>query len=137
MAVREQNLETIAPMLATLEVNQTAEVDDLGEDDIGVAVTLTAGGKVTAIGAGEVLIGRLISLRERAHESTLAAVQVGGICRLAISATYPQVGDRVVGGTSGTVKQAPAVASDPAGGNVARGTVLEVNGTTDAVILLN
>lgn len=137
MAVREQNLETIAPMLATFEVNQTAEVDDLGEDDIGTAVTLTAGGKATVIDAGEVLIGRLISLTKREHESTLAAVQVGGICRLAISATYPQVGDRVVGGTSGTVKQAPSVASDPAGGNVARGTVLAVNGTTDAVILLN
>jgi hypothetical protein len=57
---------------------------------------------------------------------------------LAISATYPAIGNRVVGGTTGTVKQAPVLAAyDPAGGNIARGTVLEVNGSTDCVILLN
>jgi hypothetical protein len=137
MTVREQNLDTIAPVLATFEVNRTTGTDDLAADDIGCAVTLTSGGKATAIGAGEVLVGRLISVTTRENEATLSTVQVGGICRLAISTTYPQVGDRVVGGAAGTVKQAPAVASDPAGGNVARGTVLAVNGTTDAVILLN
>ena len=68
----------------------------------------------------------------------LATVQIGGICRLAVSATVPSVGNRVVGGGNGTVKQAPALGGDdPAGGNVARGTVLVVNGTTDCVILLN
>ncbi|MCF6349194.1 MAG: hypothetical protein L3J20_13005, partial [Flavobacteriaceae bacterium] len=67
----------------------------------------------------------------------VATVQIGGVCRLAIAATYPTIGNQVVGGGNGTVKQAPAVASDPAGGNVARGTVLDVNGTTDCIILLN
>ena len=68
----------------------------------------------------------------------LATVQIGGVCRLAVASPYPAVGNRVVGGAGGTVKQAPALtADDPAGGNIARGTVLEINGTTDCVILLN
>ena len=82
------------------------------------------------------MLGDLIGLAESPNRF-LATVQIGGICRLPISATYPVIGNRVVGGTAGTVKQATAVASDPAGGNIARGTVLEVNGTTDCVILLN
>jgi len=111
MTVREQNLDTIAPVLATFEVNRTTGTDDLAADDIGCAVTLTSGGKATAIGAGEVLVGRIPHYGSTSTPATDAA--------------------------AGTVKQAPAVASDPAGGNVARGTVLAVNGTTDAVILLN
>ena len=116
MSIREQNLEAVAPVLATFKIHQTGGADDLTDDHIGRPVMLTASNE--------------IGLR-------LATVQIGGICRLGVSATVPSVGDRVVGGTAGTIKQAPAVASDPAGGNVARGTVLAVNGTTDCVILLN
>ncbi len=63
---------------------------------------------------------------------------MAGICSLAITTTYPVVGDRTVCGANGTVKQAPAlVGNDPAGGNTARGTVLAVNGTTSCTLLLN
>jgi hypothetical protein len=139
MSVREQNLETIAPVLATFTIAQTAGVDDLKDVNIGEPVMLTDDNEVGPITSGGQLLGKLISLTlsDNDDEQRLATVQVGGICRLAISTTVPNVGNRVVGGTSGTVKQAPAVSSDPAGGNVARGTVLEVNGTTDCVILLN
>ena len=85
-------------------------------------------------------MGKLIdlSLTDNDDGKRVATVQLGGICRLAVSATVPSVGNRVVGGSSGTVKQAPVlVADDPAGGNIDRGTVLAVNGTTDCVILLN
>jgi hypothetical protein len=100
---------------------------------------LTASNEVGPITADGQLLGKLISLTLTDNDDgeRLATVQVGGICRLATSATYPTIGNRVVGGTSGTVKQALAVASDPAGGNIARGTVLEVNGTSNCVILLN
>lgn len=139
MAVRDQNLDAVAPVLATFTIKQTTGVDGLKDANIGEPVVLTASGEVGPIGDGVQLLGRLISLTLSDNDDgdRLATVQVGGICRLAITTTYPTVGNRVVGGASGTVKQAPTVASDPAGGNVARGTVLDVNGTTDCVILLN
>ncbi len=139
MSVRDQNLEAIAPVLATFNISQTASVDDLKDDNIGEPVLLSDSNEIGPITAGGQLLGKLISLTLTDNDDgeRLATVQVGGICRLSTSTTYPTIGNRVVGGTSGTVKQATTVASDPAGGNVARGTVLEVNGTTDCVILLN
>ncbi|MFH1686758.1 MAG: hypothetical protein ABIE70_04465 [bacterium] len=139
MSVRDLNLEVAAPVLATFEIHQTTGTDDLADADIGYAVALTGDNEVGPADAGDMVVGRLVALTltDSDHGERLATVQVGGICRLPISTTYPVVGNRVVGGTGGTVKQAPAVASDPAGGNVARGTVLAVNGTTDCVILLN
>ena len=41
MSLREQNLETIAPIFASFEISQTASVDDLKDADIGKAVALT------------------------------------------------------------------------------------------------
>jgi len=139
MSVRDQNLEAIAPVLATFNISQTAGVDDLKDDNIGEPVMLSASNEVGPTTVDGQLLGKLISLTLTDNDDgeRLATVQVGGICRLATSATYPTIGNRVVGGTSGTVKQAPTVASDPAGGNIARGTVLEVNGTSNCVILLN
>ena len=139
MSVRDQNLEAIAPVLAAFNISQTAGVDDLKDDNIGEPVMLSASNEVGPTTVDGQLLGKLISLTLTDNDDgeRLATVQVGGICRLATSATYPTIGNRVVGGTSGTVKQAPTVASDPAGGNIARGTVLEVNGTSNCVILLN
>jgi hypothetical protein len=139
VTVRTQDLATVAPILATFRIEQSGGVDLLKDANLGDPVTVTAGNEVGPIGSDEQLLGKLISLTLSDGDDgrRLATVQIGGICRLPISATYPAIGNRVVGGTGGTVKQAPAVASDPAGGNVARGTVLEVNGTTDCVILLN
>jgi len=140
MSVRQQNLDTIAPVLATFAVSQTAGVDDLKDANIGEPVELTGNNETGPVSAGGQLLGKLISLTLSDNDDgeRLATVQVGGVCKLAISATNPVVGNRVVGGTSGTVKQATALAgNDPAGGNVARGTVLEVNGTSDCLILLN
>lgn len=139
MSVRNQNLETVAPVLATFKISQTASVDDLKDADLGEPVELSNDSEVGPISAGGQLLGKLISLTLTDNDDgdRLATIQVGGICRLAISTTYPTIGNRVVGGTTGTVKQAPTVASDPAGGNVARGTVVDVNGTTDCLVLLN
>lgn len=139
MTIRPQNLEAIAPLLATFRLHQTTGVDDLKDANIGDPVMLTASNEVGPITAGGQLLGKLIALTLEDGDDglRLATVQVGGVCRLKISATYPVTGNRVVGGTTGTVKQAPTVTPDPAGGNIARGTVLEVNGTTDCAILLN
>lgn len=140
MSIRDQNLETIAPVLATFRISQTASVDDLKEANLGEPVALSGNNEVGPISAGNKLLGKLISLTLTDNDDgeRHATVQIGGTCRLAVSATVPSVGDSVVGGTSGTIKQAPALAvDDPAGGNVSRGTVLSVNGTTDCVIYLN
>ncbi len=140
MGIRDQNLETVAPVLASFSLSQTGGVDDLKDADIGKAVTLTANFTVGPCSSGSTLLGKLIALTltDADDGKRVATVQVGGICRLPISTTYPVVGNRVVGGAGGTVRQAPVLTGyDPAGGNIARGTVLEVNGTTDCTILLN
>ena len=139
MTIREQNLESIAPVLATFKIKQTAGVDDLKDANIGQPVTLSGSNEIAPISDGDQLLGKLIglTLTDNDDGERLATVQIGGVCRLAVSTTVPSVGNRVVGGTGGTVKQAPAVASDPAGGNIARGTVVEVNGTSDGLIFLN
>jgi hypothetical protein len=140
MSIREQNLDAVDPVLASFKISQTAGVDDLQDADLGAAVTLTANYTVGPCQSGSTLLGKLIALTltDADNGKRIATVQVGGICRLKTSATYPSVGNRVVGGTGGTVRQAPVLTGyDPAGGNIARGTVLEVNGTSDCVIILN
>lgn len=139
MTIRDHNLETMAPVLGTFKIHQTGGVDDLKDANIGEPVTLTGNTEVGPLGTDEQLVGKLISLTltDADDGQRVATVQIGGVCRLAVSSPAPAVGNRVVGGGSGTVKQAPTVAADPDGGNIARGTVLEVNGTIDCVILLN
>ena len=139
MSVRKHNLETIAPVLATFKISQTAGVDDLKDSNLGEPVMLSGNSEVGPLSADGQLLGKLIALTltDADDGQRAATVQVGGVCRLATSAAYPLNGNKVVGGGNGTVKQAPAVASDPAGGNIARGTVLDVNGTIDCIILLN
>lgn len=140
MSIRDHNLDAVAPMLATFKLHQTSGADDLKDADIGLAVMLTGNDEIGPITNNGQLLGRLISLTlsDKDDGDRLATVQIGGICRLPIAVTYPVVGNRVIGAGNGAVKQAPALATDdPAGGNVARGTVLAVNGTSDSVILLN
>jgi len=140
MAIREQNLETVAPIFASFSISQTGGVDDLKDDDIGTAVTLTDDYEIGPAADGSMVLGKLVALTltDADDGERVATVQIGGICRLPISTTYPEVGNRVVGGAGGTVKQAPVLTDyDPAGGNIARGLVLEINGTTDCTILLN
>ena len=140
MSIRDHNLDAVAPMLATFKIHQTTGADDLKDADIGAAVQLTGSDEVGPLVNNGQLLGRLISLTltDKDGGDRLATVQLGGICRLPIAAPYPTVGNRVIGAGGGAVKQAPALASDdPAGGNIARGTVLSVTGTSDCVILLN
>ena len=140
MTIRAQNLETIHPVFATFKIHQTAGVDDMKDANIGEPVSLTADYEVGRTSSGSILLGKLIalSLSDNDNGQRLATVQIGGICTLATSATTPVVGNRVVGGTAGTVRQAPALAgNDPAGGNVGRATVIAVNGSTDCTLILN
>jgi hypothetical protein len=140
MTIRAQNLETIHPVYATFAIHQTGGVDDLKDVNIGQAVTVTGDYEIGPATDGSMLLGKLVALTltDADDGERLATVQIGGICTLPISATYPTVGDRVVGGGSGTIKQAPALTGDdPAGGNIARGTVLAVAGTSECTLLLN
>ncbi len=140
MATRDQNLAVIGAVYATFAISQTGGVDDLTDVDIGNAVTLTDNYEVGPTTDNAGLLGKLIALtlRDGDDGDRLATVQIGGVCTVPITTTYPSVGDRVVCGTNGAVKQAPALAAnDPAGGNIARGTVLAVDGATECTLLLN
>ncbi len=140
MGTRDQNLESIGALYATFAISQTGGVDDLTDDDIGTAVTITDNYEVGPTTNNAMVLGKLIALtlRDGDDGDRVATVQIGGVCTLPITTVYPVIGNRVVCGTDGTVKQAPALGGDdPAGGNIARGTVLAVNGTTDCTLLLN
>lgn len=140
MTIRAQNLETIHPVYATFAIHQTGGVDDLKDVNIGEPVSLTGNYEISRTSAGSILLGKLVALTLTDADAgeRLATVQIGGICTLAVSTTVPTVGNRVIGGTAGTVKQAQVLTGyDPAGGNIARGTVIAVNGTVDCTIILN
>jgi len=140
MPLREQNLETVAPVLATFKISQTGGLDDLSDADIDRAVMLTGNYEVGPAADGARVLGKLVALTltDKDNGERLATVQIGGICRLPLSATAPAVGEAVVGGADGTVRQAPALTDhDPAGGNIARGIVLDVTGTTHCTLYLN
>ena len=140
MTVRDQNLETTGAVYASFKVHQTAGNDDLTDSDIGKAVTILGNYEVGPGSDGDVLLGKLVdlSLTDADNGSRVATVLVAGIMTLSAAATVPSVGDRVVVNGSGSVKQAPALAgNDPAGGNIARGTVIDVNGTSEVTLILN
>ena len=140
MSVRNQNLETIAAVYATFSIHQTVGVDDIVDADVGKAAQLTGDFEVGAATDGVGIIGKIVALTLTDADAgkRAATVQIGGVMSLPITTSYPTVGDRVVGGANGTVKKAPALtANDPAGGNIARGTVLAVSGTASCTVYLS
>ena len=140
MGVRDQNLEATGAVYLTFEISQTAGVDDLKDSDVGKAVQLASSNRVKPTTDGALLLGKLVALTltDADNGKRKATVQVAGVMTLGISATYPVTGNRVLGAASGKVKQAPVLTGyDPAGGNIARGLVLSVNGTSDCTLLLD
>ena len=139
MGIRDQNLEATGATFATFAIHQTAGVDDLKDSDIGKAVKLTGNNQIGPATDGSVFLGKVVdlTLTDSDNGKRVATVQIGGVMTVPITTTYPTVGDRVVDGANGTVKQAPALTGyDPAGGNIARGTVISVNGTTECTLIL-
>lgn len=139
MGIRDQNLEATGATFATFSIHQTSGVDDLKDSDIGKAVKLTGNNQVGPATDGSVFLGKLIdlTLTDADNGKRVATVQIGGVMTVPIITTYPTVGDRVVGGANGTVKQAPTLTGyDPAGGNIARGTVISVNGTAECTLIM-
>jgi hypothetical protein len=140
MGIRDQNLEATGATFATFSIKQTAGVDDLKDSDVGKAIKPTGNNQVGPTTDASVFLGKLIdlSLTDSDNGKRVATVQIGGVMTVPMTTTYPVVGDRVVGGANGTVKQAPALTgNDPAGGNIARGTVISVGGTTECTVILN
>ena len=139
MGIREQNLEITGGVFASFSVKQTAGVDDLKDADIGKAVRITGNNQVGPTTDGSVFLGKLVdlTLTDADNGKRVATVQIAGVMTVPITSTYPQVGNRVVGGATGTVKQAPALTGyDPVGGNIARGIVIAVSGTTECTLIL-
>ena len=84
MSVRDQNLQTIGFLTATFKIHQTGGVDDLKDDDVGKAVTITGDYEVGPGSDGNILLGKLISLSLTDADvgKRVATVQIGGICTL-------------------------------------------------------
>ncbi|MGI6454914.1 MAG: hypothetical protein ACOX5R_04755 [bacterium] len=117
----------IGALYGTFEINQTGENYDLSAEDVGCAVALAGNNKVNKGLDGARLLGRLEHACGR-----LATVQIAGVVRLELNSGkgMPQVGDAVVIDGAGKVYQAPALISyDPAGGTLARGTILAIDST--------
>lgn len=139
MTIRDQNLESIGAVYAAFEIHQTASNDDLADTDIGKAVTILGNYQVGPGSDSNLLLGKLVdlSLTDSDNGKRVATVQIAGVMTLPVVSTVPSVGNRVVVDGSGSVKQAPALAgNDPAGGNVARGTVIDIAGTSEVTLIL-
>lgn len=139
MGIREQDLEGLGAIYASFEIKQTGGVDDLKDEDIGKAVKISDDNQVCLSIDGSMFLGKLVdlSLTDADSGKRVATVQIKGVMTVPITTTYPEIGDRVVGGADGTVKKAPALTGyDPAGGNIARGTVVCVNGTSECTLVM-
>src|SRR5512139_2348708 len=112
MAVREQNLEATGALYLTFDISQTGNVDDLKDADIGKAVQLASANHVKAATDGVQVLGKLVALTltDADNGKRQATVQVAGVMTLAIAATYPVIGNGIVGAADGKAKQAPALA---------------------------
>jgi hypothetical protein len=139
MAVREHNLETTGAVYVSFKVHQTTGENDLSDADIGKAVTLTGNYEVGPGSDGDILLGKLIdlSLTDIDSASRVATVQIGGVMTLPATTTTPELGNQVIVDGDGSVKQAPVLTGyDPAGGNVGRGLVIDVNGSSEVTLIL-
>jgi len=126
----------IGALYATFQIHKSGEFYDLNETHLGHAVSLCGNNEINLGSDGSMLLGRLEHVN-----GNLATVQIRGVVRLALSAgkTAPIVRNGVVVDGAGKVYQAPSIpggTGDPAGGNIARGTALSVNGTTECDVLL-
>lgn len=126
----------IGALYATFEINKTGDDYDLTTDHVGDAVALAGNNKINHGSDGGQLLGRLEYV-----SGGLATVQVRGVVRLNINGTKtaPSVGNGVVIDGAGKAYQAPAIdgaSGDPAGGNIARGTTLAVDGTSTCDVLI-
>lgn len=121
-------LEALAPVLMTFGIKRTGGVNDLKDDNIGEPVMLTGNLEVGRICEGGQLLGKLIclTLTDEDDRDRIATVQIGGICRLALSksVSYPAIGARLIGGEGGTVRAATLIVTD--GVYEGRGTVLGI-----------
>ncbi len=126
----------IGALYATFGIHKTGENYDLNETHLGQAVVLSGTNEIGLGSDGVQLLGRLEHVA-----GGLATVQIQGIVRLPLNSgkTAPSVGNGVVVDGAGKVYQAPSIAGasgDPAGGNIARGTTIAVNGTGTCDLLL-
>jgi hypothetical protein len=126
----------LGALYATFQIDKTGENYDLTPDDLGDAVSLSNDNEVDHGSDGGQLLGRLEHVG-----GGLATVQIAGVARLNIDTgkTAPGLGNGVVVNGAGKVYQAPAIDGaygDPAGGNIARGTVIAIDSTNNTCDIL-
>ena len=122
----------VGALYATFNIDTTTGEYDLTTGNVGDAVSLSGNNEVDHGADGGELLGCLELV-----DNGLATVQIAGVARFNINTgkTEPALGNGVVVDGAGKVYQAPAIAegSDvPAGGNLARGTVIAVDSVNHA-----
>ena len=135
----EKSFPTIQPQYVMFALHQTGGTDDLKDANIGEAVSLTGNFEIGRSMQNSIIIGKLVALTldDLHNGQRLATVQVAGICTFRVSDEpnlRPSVGDRIIGGQPGKIKQGVAERAWP-GGTLGRGTVIDVNGNECKVIL--
>ncbi len=126
----------IGALYATFDIHKTGADYDLTIDHVGNAVALSGSNEVNHGSDGGQLAGRLEHVC-----GGLATLQIAGIARFDINTgkTAPNIGNGVVIDGAGKVYQAPSLdgaAGDPAGGNIARGTVVAIDSTNHTCDIL-
>lgn len=109
MRVKGQDLEGIGAVYATFSIHQTDGQDDLKDEDLGKAVTLTGDYEIGPAWDNSIILGKLLdlSLTDADVGKRVATVQVGGIVSLPIKPDChpPELSRSVIGNLLGTVRK--------------------------------
>ena len=133
--VRTVDNHGIGALYATFNIHKTGDDYDLDETNLGDAVTLSSSNEIDLGSCGDQLLGRLEHVA-----GGLATVQIRGVIRFALSdLSIPEIGNGVVVDGMGRVYQAPAIPDGygvEAGGSIARGSTIAVDGRSECDVLL-
>lgn len=127
MTTHNHDLQAIAPVLATFDVQQVDGIDSLKDVNLGDPVSLTGDLEVGPVWDGSLVLGKLIALtlNDCDDGDRAATLQIGGVCKFRCE-PLTQLEGTVVGSA------VPGLVSS--GGN-GRGLIIRVKDGTCTVLL--
>ena len=134
MRVKGQDMEGVGAVYATFSIHQTDGQDDLKDEDLGKAVSLTGDYEIGPAWDNSIILGKLVDLSlTDVDVGRVATVQIGGIVSLLIKPDChpPELGRPVIGNLLGTVRK-PATYIE----NGSRGIVIMVDEEAKRCVLI-